>query len=134
MDLTGFMSMPTDQAVAQLMQAYPNINPKPLVDSVAHLNTQSDSYIGAPSTGYEGSGMTPSGTIPGPMATPQQPFPAGLAGGSMPPRAPMPAGVHVTGVQPQPWTDPRTFQNPANQPIPARKRSGSLGEILGGLK
>lgn len=133
MDLTGFMSMPTDQAVAQLMQAYPNIDPKPLVDSVAHLNSNSDSYIGAPKMGYEGSGNTPSGTVPGPINPPGLAIP-GLAGGSMPPPAAPPHPVNVGGVQPGPWTDPRTYHNPADQPIPARKRSGSLGEILGGLK
>lgn len=134
MDLTGFMSMPTDQAVAQLMQAYPNVNPKPLVDSLAHLEQGSSSYIGAPAMGYEGSGNTPSGTIPGPAGPPAAIL-GGLAGGSLMPKAPAPVPLsppHVPGVQPGPWTDPRTYHNPADQQI--RKPGGTLGQMLGGLK
>lgn len=123
--------MPTDQAVAQLMQAYPNVNPKPMVDSIAHLDSNSDSYIGTPPAGLQGSGYTPSGQPP--AATTPPPTVGGLAGGSMMPK-PMapPTPVHVPGAQPAQWTDPRGFHNPADVQI--RKRSGSLGEILGGLK
>lgn len=128
MDMRSWQNLPADQIAAKLMEAYPNVNPAPMV---AQLQTpQSDAMDMLPAPGEKFVG--PQGPLGGPAQPQANPF--AMLGAVQPlfkPQGqPTPQGGGVRmggGAAP---ASPGTY--PASGPI--RRRSQSLGEILGGLK
>lgn len=145
MDINAFLTTPTPQLADMLMQAHPDVDPTPAGQALkAQGGLGGGTPVGAPAAPNPGFGVAGVGQTTGPDATlaanpvvppagPNVPALMGVAK-SMQPAAPPPVQpVHVGAAPNAKFVNPLTERSPANVG-PARKRSGSLGEILGGLK
>lgn len=144
MNIDAFMQTPTEQLAEMLMQKHPNVDPTPALQALSSSGLGGGSGpVGAPAAPPPGVGVAGVGQTTGPAATaaanPAVPgaFPlsalGGLAGAMQPPAPPPITPVHVGAAPKADFINPQTYKNPANVG-PPRKRSGSLGELLGGLK
>lgn len=144
MDINAFLQTPTPTLADMLMQKHPDVDPTPALTALSASGLGGAAGpVGAPAASPAGFGVAGVGQTQGPAATaaanPAVPgaFPdlasLGLAKALQPPAAPAVAPVHTGAAPKAPFVNPQTYTNPANVG-PVRKRSGSLGELLGGLK
>lgn len=147
MDINAFMSTPTPQLADMLMQAHPDVDPSAAAKALkASGGLAGATQVGAAPPPNAGFGVAGTGQTTGDMATaaanPTVPAATpgvnpqalvGLAKAVQPGAPPQVQPVHVGAAPPAKFINPQTMQSPANVG-PVRRRAGSLGEILGGLK
>ena len=146
MDFSMFFNTPSEQLAQQMMMAHPDVDPSAALHALNSAGgLGGGKQVGAapppnPGFGVAGEGQTtgPDATLAANTATPGMPpnLPAmiGLAGAASAQQKPLPvAPVHTPGGHPAQFINPQTAASPANVG-PVRKRSASLGELLGSLR